>query len=78
MEYNKERINPGDIWQHYKEKDYRIIAVSRSTDDLSWSVVYEALYDNEISKIWHRSLDEFLSSVEVNGKIVARFTKKIN
>lgn len=69
------QINPGEIWRHYKGKDYRIIAVSCHTEDLAWFVVYEALYDNSVSKIWHRPLEMFLGSLEVDGVITQRFKK---
>jgi len=68
-------INPGEIWRHYKNKDYRIIAISCNTEDLTWYVVYEALYDNEVSKIWHRPLEMFLEDIEIEGKRVPRFVR---
>lgn len=68
-------ISTGEIWRHYKGNDYRIIALSRHTEDLTWYVVYEALYDNEVSKIWHRPLDMFLGTLEIDGKVAQRFTR---
>ncbi|MCA9508793.1 MAG: DUF1653 domain-containing protein [Myxococcales bacterium] len=68
-------INPGEIWRHYKGKNYRIIALSLHSEDLSPYVVYEALYENPISKIWHRPLALFLGSLQVNGNVVSRFIK---
>jgi len=38
------QIQPNQIWRHYKNKDYRIITLSCNTEDLTWYVVYEALY----------------------------------
>ena len=70
-----DQIKPGDIWRHYKGNDYRIIAISRHTEDLSWYVVYETLYDNPVSIMWHRPLEMFLGTLEVNGIIVPRFTR---
>jgi len=69
-----EQIKAGDIWRHYKNKDYRIITVSCNTEDLTWYVVYEALYDNAVSKIWHRPLEMFLETIEIDGTNVPRFT----
>ena len=74
MEQLANHIKPNGIWQHYKGKQYRIIAVSCHTEDLTWSVVYEALYDNDVSKIWHRPLEMFLETLEIDGIIVPRFT----
>ncbi len=68
-------ICPGEIWHHYKGNDYRIIALSRHSEDLSLYVVYEALYDNTMSQIWHSPLSLFLSSLELDGQVVQRFTR---
>lgn len=66
---------PGQVWRHYKNKDYRIVAISCHTQDLKWYVVYEALYENEISTIWHRPLEMFLQTIEIDGTQVPRFRK---
>ncbi len=73
MQAINHHIQPNQIWRHYKNKDYRIIAISLHTEELKWYVVYEALYDNEISKVWHRPFDMFLENIEVDGYIVPRF-----
>lgn len=70
-----DQIKPGDIWRHYKNKDYRIITLSCDTETLTWYVVYEALYDNAISKIWHRPLKMFLEMIEVDDIKIHRFKK---
>src|SRR5579863_8580879 len=67
------QIQPGQIWQHYKGNNYRIVAISCHSEDLSWYVVYETLYDNKVSKIWHRPLDMFVETIEIDGKLVPRF-----
>ena len=67
------QIKPGQTWRHYKGNDYRIITVSCCTETLQWYVVYEALYKNEVSSIWHRPLDMFLESIEIDGAVVPRF-----
>lgn len=69
------QIKPGETWRHYKNKDYRIITVSCNTEDLTWYVVYEALYDNEVSKVWHRPLEMFLEDVEIDGHMIPRFKR---
>ncbi|HLW72992.1 MAG TPA: DUF1653 domain-containing protein [Candidatus Babeliales bacterium] len=70
-----DQIKPNEIWRHYKNKDYRILTLSCDSENLSWYVVYETLYDNNISKIWHRPLEMFLGTVEINGKNIPRFTR---
>jgi hypothetical protein len=66
-------IKVGGIYQHYRGDRYKVLAVSRHSEDLSWYVVYEALYDNQVSKIWHRPLAMFLEEIEVNGVRTPRF-----
>ncbi len=70
-----DHLRPNDIWQHYKGQQYRIIALSRDTENLTWYVVYEALYDNPESKIWHRPVDMFLETVEISGMPTPRFVR---
>ena len=69
-----EQIKFGDIWRHYKGNEYRILGISCHSEDLSWYVVYETLYDNPVSNVWHRPMDMFLSMVEVDGKTIPRFS----
>lgn len=73
MQHLISRVKPQQIWQHYKGQQYRIIAVSCHTEDLTWYVFYETLYDNAVSNIWHRPLAMFLESVEIDGRRVPRF-----
>ena len=75
MQHLISQIESGQIWRHYKNKDYRIIAVSCHSEDLTWYVVYEALYDNNVSKIWHRPLDMFLETIEIDGTLTPRFIR---
>ena len=67
-------IKSDQIWRHYKNKDYRIITLSCDTESLTWYVVYEALYENNVSQIWHRPVDMFLEMIEFDGKSVPRFS----
>ena len=66
-------VKVGDIYQHYRGDKYKVLAVSRHSEDLSWYVVYEALYDNPVSQVWHRPLDMFLEEIDVNGVRMPRF-----
>lgn len=49
---------PG-IYQHYKGKKYRVIGVAKHSETLEDMAVYEALYENELSKLWIRPLKMF-------------------
>lgn len=61
-------------YRHYKGKEYRVIAVAKHGETFEDMVVYEALYDNELSKVWVRPLAMFLESVTIEGETVPRFT----
>lgn len=61
------------IYKHYKGGVYKVLGVAKSSEDYSDLVVYEALYDNSMSKLWVRPLEDFLAEVEVEGKKVKRF-----
>lgn len=62
------------VYEHYKNrKKYRVVGVAKHSETLEDMVVYEALYENEVSKLWVRPLAMFLEEVEVAGKRVPRF-----
>ncbi len=67
-------VTPG-IYQHFKGNKYRVIGVGLIEATETPAVVYEALYDNDKSKLWIRPVEEFESTVEVGGKTVARFKR---
>jgi len=52
---------------------YRAIAVGKDSETLVDMVIYEALYENPVGKIWIRPLTMFLETVVVKGKKVPRF-----
>ncbi len=60
-------------YRHYKGREYRVLGVAKHSESLEELVVYEALYENEISKLWVRPRAMFLEEVEVNGKKQKRF-----
>lgn len=60
-------------YRHYKGREYRVIGVAKHSETLEDLVIYEALYDNELSKLWVRPLAMFESDVELDGKWVKRF-----
>lgn len=62
------------IYKHYKGKEYRVIGVAKHSETLEDFVVYEALYDNDLSKLWIRPIGMFLEELEVEGGSVQRFT----
>lgn len=61
------------IYQHHKGMKYRVLGVAKHSETLEDLVVYEALYDNKVSKLWVRPLAMFLEKIEKDGKLVNRF-----
>lgn len=66
------KLIPG-IYLHYKNKKYRVLGLAKHSETLDDLVIYEALYDNNESKLWARPLKMFLEEVEFEGKLVPRF-----
>lgn len=61
------------IYQHYRGMRYRVLGMAKHSETLEDLVVYEALYDNKVSKIWARPLAMFLEKIEKDGKLINRF-----
>ena len=61
------------IHKHFKGERYKVLGVAKHSETLEGMVVYEALYKNEVSKLWVRPLAMFLEDVEFEGKKVPRF-----
>ncbi len=69
-----ETVEPG-IYEHYKGKQYKVIGVAKHSESLEDLVVYEALYENEVAKLWVRPLAMFLETIDIDGQTVPRFKK---
>ena len=66
-------IKPG-IYRHSKTGNlYRLHYVVKHSETLEDLVVYEALYENEVSKFWARQVSMWNEEVEVNGVKQPRF-----
>ena len=61
------------IYQHHKGMKYRVLGVAKHSETLEDLVIYEALYDNKVSKLWVRPLEMFLDKIEKDGKLINRF-----
>ncbi len=68
-----EEVKVGGTYRHYKNNLYKVIGVAKHSETLEELVVYEALYDNELSKLWVRPKSMFLEEVEVDGQRSPRF-----
>ncbi len=60
-------------YRHYKGQEYRVLGVAKHSETLEDLVLYEALYENALAKLWVRPLSMFTERVNVNGKTVPRF-----
>lgn len=63
----------GARYLHYKGKSYRVVGVAKHSETLEELVIYEALYDNDLGRLWARPKNMFLSTVEIEGQTVSRF-----
>ena len=67
------KIKPG-IYKHSKTGNlYRLHFVVKHSETLEDLIVYEALYENEVSKFWARPVSMWNEEVEVNGVKQPRF-----
>lgn len=65
----------GGIYQHFKGNKYKVIAIAKHSETLEDYVVYEALYENPVSKIWIRPRKMFEEVIEQDGKKTPRFSQ---
>ena len=65
----------GAEYEHVKTGNhYRLLALAKDSHTLTDLVVYEALYDNTVAKIWVRSKEEFLGEAQSpDGTLHPRF-----
>lgn len=58
-------IKVGAVYEHVKTGTrYRLLAVGKRTKTLEDLVVYEALYDNTVGKVWIRPVAEFIGEAK--------------
>ncbi len=66
----------GTIWQHYKGKKYKVIAIGKHSETLEDMIVYQGQYSSKEfgpNPIWMRPLKMWEELVEYDGKKVPRF-----
>jgi len=65
-------IHPG-IYRHYKGNTYQVLGIAKHSETEEDLVVYRALYGEW--GLWVRPLKMFSEDVEVEGKLIPRFTR---
>ena len=69
-----DEVKIGGIYRHYKNKEYKVLAVATHTETLEKMVVYQALYGER--GIWVRPLQMFMERIVIDGKEIPRFALK--
>lgn len=65
------KLSIGGFYKHYKGNTYKVLEIARHSEDLSYYVVYQALYGD--FGIWVRPLEMFLETVNIEGVEIPRF-----
>lgn len=69
-------IEVGSRYRHSKKGGtYKVIAIAKHSETLEDLVIYEAEYDNTLSKIWARPLSMFEEEIEIDGQKKRRFER---
>ena len=62
------------IWKHSKSgKQYKVIGIAKHSETLEDLVIYEALYENDLSRLWVRPIKMWEEEVEIDGQKLPRF-----
>ena len=67
-------VEPG-LYRHYKNKMYRVLGTALHSETLEPLVVYEALYENELGKLWVRPAAMFSETITLDDKPIPRFER---
>ena len=68
-----EQVTVGGRYMHYKQLNYKVVAVALREEDNEPCVIYQAEYGDNVT--WIRPVSSWIEEVEVGGKKVKRFTK---
>ncbi len=68
-----QNVRVWEVYRHYRWTIYKIIGIWKHSETLEDLVIYEALYDNPVSKIWCRPLSNFTEEILIQNKKIKRF-----
>lgn len=60
-------------YRHYKWGLYEVIWTAKHSENLEDFVIYNTLYENDLSKTWIRPKSMFEELIKVNGINIPRF-----
>ena len=76
----EEKVIVGGVYEHYKKKApdglparYKVLALAKHSETLEDMIVYEAQYQNTLSKTWVRPAAMFAGVVSHDGRNIPRF-----
>ncbi len=74
----KKQVEIGAKYKHYKSSDmtYEVIDIVIQEADNEPCVIYKALYGKQIS--FSRTVKVWLENVDIDGRLLPRFTKLLN
>ena len=61
------------MYKHFKGNLYKVLGMVKHSETREDLVLYEALYDNPLGKLWVRPREMFEEVIEIEGKKVKRF-----
>ena len=64
----------GEVWTHFKKKDYRIVGIAEHTENKKKFVVYRAMYGG--FELYVRPYEMFMSEIDRNKYPNAKQKKK--
>lgn len=71
IDYGVHKVKILGIYQHYKGKNYQLLAVATHSESQEKLAVYQALYGE--LQVWARPLSMFLENIEIEGRLIPRF-----
>jgi len=69
---NKKTLIQAGTYRHYKGGTYKVIGLAKHSETQEELVVYKSVDDEH--QLWVRPLKMFMENVQIDGKLIPRFT----